>query len=42
MIETFIKDAAEKDRLFNAIDSMPAISRKADWALTWIGRCDPV
>jgi len=36
LIDTYIKDAAEKDRLFNAIEHMPAIKKKADWALSWI------
>lgn len=38
LIETYIKDSKEKDSLFHAIDSMPAIRRKADWALKWITR----
>jgi len=36
LIDTYIKDVAEKDRLFNAIENMPAIKKKADWALSWI------
>jgi len=36
LIDTYIKDAAEKERLFNAIENMPAIKKKADWALSWI------
>ena len=36
LIDTYIKDPAEKDRLFNAIENMPAIKKKADWALSWI------
>ena len=39
LIETYIKDSKEKDMLFHAIDNMPAIKRKADWALKWITRC---
>jgi len=38
LIETYIKDSKEKDSLFHAIDTMPAIKRKADWALRWITR----
>ncbi|KAH9363705.1 hypothetical protein HPB48_002016 [Haemaphysalis longicornis] len=37
LIDTYIKDAAERERLFNAIETMPCIKRKADWALRWIG-----
>lgn len=36
MIDTFIKDNQEKDNLFNAIDTIPCIKKKADWALRWI------
>jgi ribonucleoside-diphosphate reductase beta chain len=36
LIDTYIKDTAEKNRLFNAIDTVPAVKRKAEWALRWI------
>ncbi|XP_067934715.1 ribonucleoside-diphosphate reductase subunit M2 B-like [Watersipora subatra] len=36
LIDTLIKDPAERDYLFNAIETMPAVKRKADWALMWI------
>ena len=36
LIDTLIKDGKEKDRLFNAIDTMPCVGKKADWALRWI------
>jgi ribonucleoside-diphosphate reductase beta chain len=36
LIDTYIKDAEEKDKLFHAIDHMPAVAQKADWALRWI------
>lgn len=36
LIDTYIKDSAEKDRLFHAIDNFPSIMKKADWALKWI------
>lgn len=36
MIETYIKNAAEKDKLFNAIQSMPVVRSKAQWAQKWI------
>lgn len=36
LIDTFIKDEKEKDKLFHAIDNFPAIKEKADWALKWI------
>ena len=37
LIDTYIKDPAEKDRLLNAIDHIPCVKKKADWALRWIG-----
>ena len=36
LIDTYIKDSVEKDRLFHAIDNFPSIKEKADWALKWI------
>lgn len=36
LIDTYVKDAAERDKLFNAIDNFEAIKRKAEWALQWI------
>lgn len=37
LIETYIKDNIEKDKLFNAVDNFPCIKKKADWALKWAG-----
>lgn len=36
LIDTYINDPVEKDKLFHAIDNFPAIKEKADWALRWI------
>ncbi len=36
LIDTYVKDEVEKDKLFRAIDTFPAIKLKADWALKWI------
>ncbi len=36
LIDTYIKDPAEKDYLFNAIEHMDCVKKKADWALRWI------
>ena len=36
LIDTYIKDPKEKDLLFNAIDTMDCVKKKADWALRWI------
>lgn len=36
LIDTYITDAKEKDYLLHAIDTVPAVKKKADWALKWI------
>ena len=35
LIDTYIKDPEEKDKLLNAIDTIPAVMKKAEWALKW-------
>lgn len=37
LIDTFIKDAKKRNHLFNAIETVPCVKKKADWALRWIG-----
>jgi len=36
LIDTYIKDKEEKTFLLSAIDNVPVIKKKADWALKWI------
>ena len=36
LIETYIKNPTEKDKLFNALTNFPCISKKAEWAQKWI------
>ena len=36
LIDTYVKDPTEKDRLFHAIETVPAVKKKAEWALRWI------
>ncbi len=36
LIDTYIADTKEKDECFNAIDRLPAVQKKAKWALEWI------
>ena len=36
LIDTYIKDAPERQFLFNAINTIPAVQKKAQWALKWI------
>ena len=38
LIETLIKDKVEKDNLFNAIETLPSVQKKAVWALNWINK----
>lgn len=36
LIDTYIKDSKDKQYLFNAIETMDCVTKKADWALRWI------
>lgn len=36
LIETYINDKLEKDKLFNALENFPCIKKKSDWAQKWI------
>ena len=36
LIDTYVKDEAEKNQLFHAIEVFPAIKEKAEWALKWV------
>jgi len=36
LIETYVQDYAEKNKLFDAINNIPTIAKKANWALKWI------
>jgi len=36
LINTYIRDRDEQSRLFNAIETLPCVKKKADWALKWI------
>merc|ERR1740127_37802 len=38
LIEQYIRDPAEKDKIFDAIHTMPAVSEKAQWAVQWMQR----
>jgi len=38
LIEQYIRDPAEKERIFDAIHTMPAVREKAEWALQWMQR----
>jgi ribonucleoside-diphosphate reductase subunit M2 len=36
LIDTYIKDGAEKSKLFNALENYPCIKKKGEWAMKWI------
>jgi ribonucleoside-diphosphate reductase beta chain len=36
LIDTYIKDKKHKDYLFHAVDTVPCVGKKAEWALRWI------
>jgi len=42
LIDSYIQDQTEKKHLFNAIDTIPAVKRKADWGLKWITSDKPL
>jgi ribonucleoside-diphosphate reductase subunit M2 len=36
LIETYVQSSEEKAFLFNAVETMPCVKKKADWAIRWI------
>jgi ribonucleoside-diphosphate reductase beta chain len=36
LLDTLVKDVRRKEELFNAIETIPCVKRKADWALKWM------
>lgn len=38
LIDTYVKDPKEKDKLFHAIETMDCVKKKAEWALRWIDK----
>ncbi len=42
LIDTYIKDQDKKSTLFNAIETIPCVKKKAAWALKWINDTNPL
>jgi ribonucleoside-diphosphate reductase beta chain len=40
LIDTYVKDPKEKDKLFHALDTVPCVAKKGEWALKWISSED--
>jgi len=40
LIDTYVKEEQERARLFNAIETVPTVKKKAEWALKWINHDD--
>ena len=41
LIDTYIKDTNEKNQLFNAMDNIPCIKKKAEWCFKWMNQESP-
>jgi len=41
LIQSYIKDPDQRDDVFNAIRTMPAVRRKAEWATQWMNQDRP-
>jgi ribonucleotide reductase beta subunit family protein with ferritin-like domain len=42
MIETYVKDETRKHQLFNAMEQLPAVKAKAEWACKWLDQSIPI
>ncbi|NCG01806.1 MAG: ribonucleoside-diphosphate reductase, partial [Euryarchaeota archaeon] len=38
LIDAYITDPVEKDHLFNALETVPSVKKKGNWALRWLSR----
>lgn len=38
LIDTYIKNPVEKDKMFNAIETLDCVKKKANWAMDWIDK----
>merc|ERR1712158_264073 len=37
LIDTYVKDKGTREKLFNAVETVPAVKKKANWAMQWTG-----
>ena len=37
LIDTYVKEKETREKLFNAIETVPAVKKKANWAMQWTG-----
>ena len=40
LIDTYIQDTAEREKLFYAFENIPCVKKKADWAIKWINKSE--
>lgn len=40
LIDTYVKNEDDKQRLFNSIEEIPCVKKKADWAIKWMNKND--
>jgi len=38
LIDTYIKDPKEKNHLFKALETVPSVEKKGNWAMRWLSR----
>lgn len=41
LIDTYIRDSSKRAHLFNAIETLPCVGKKAEWAMKWMGSAAP-
>ena len=41
LIDTYIRDSAQRSHLFNAVETLPCVGKKAEWAMKWMGSGAP-
>lgn len=41
LIDSYVRDSREKQRIFHAISTVPVVKKKADWALDWLASSAP-